>query len=104
MIWHKDLKDPIQLPPRSSTLFFMQRLRDETHRFAIGFHKKQRSKALIKTAIDDIPSIGKKKRLMLLNHFGSVKKLKEATREDLAELDFLNKTNIGYLLDFIEQE
>jgi len=78
-------KNPIHLKKNSSTLFFLQRIRDEAHRFAISHHRKLRAKAATKSGLEDIPGIGPKKRITLLKHFGSLTALKQATEADLAE-------------------
>lgn len=93
-------KEAIFLSPRSSTLFILQQIRDETHRVAISFHRKRRSKRLIQTALDQIPGIGPKKRTLLLKHFGSVKKIKEATRTDFEQVQGLTTRDIEALLKF----
>ncbi len=91
-------KEPIILPSRSSTLFLLQKIRDEAHRTAITFHRKRRTKRLIQSALDQVPGIGPQKRKALLTHFGSVKKIKEATREDLEAVPGLNQRDIETLL------
>lgn len=78
-----DRKDPIHLGKHSAVLFFLQRIRDEAHRRAIGLHKKQRSKKLLKSQLDDIVGIGPIKKKRLLSHFGSVKRVFEASDEEL---------------------
>ncbi|MCP5505675.1 MAG: excinuclease ABC subunit UvrC [Chlamydiales bacterium] len=93
-------KDPIFLSPRSSTLFILQQIRDEAHRVAISYHRKRRSKRLIQTELDDIPGIGPKKRTLLLKHFGSVKQIKEATKEALENVEGLSRRDIEELLKF----
>jgi len=93
-------KDPIFLSPRSSTLFILQQIRDETHRVAITYHRKRRSKRLIQTELDRIHGIGPKKRTLLLKHFGSVKRIKEAPRDQLEELPGLSKKDVEALLNF----
>ncbi len=93
-----NIKDPILLRSNSKVLFLLQQIRDEAHRFAITFHKNLRSKKLIKSELDDIIGIGPKKKLLLLKYFGSVKKIKNATREDLEKVKGLSKQNIEKLL------
>ena len=61
---------PLSLAPRDPVLFFLQRLRDEAHRFAIGTHRAKRSKAIVYSILDDVPSIGPKRKKALLHHFG----------------------------------
>ena len=75
---------PLYIDKNSETLHVIQRLRDEAHRFAITFHRKQRSKGQVHSALDDVPGIGPKTRTLLLKHFKSLKRIKEASLEDLA--------------------
>jgi excinuclease ABC subunit C len=77
---------PIILPHSDYALQLLQRLRDEAHRFAITFHKKLRSKQAYKSSLDDIPGIGPKKKKLLIQKFGSVKAVREASREELSSL------------------
>ncbi len=98
-----NIKDPILLRSTSPILFLLQQIRDEAHRFAITFHRKRRSKATLKTALEEIPGIGPVKCKMLLRHFGSVKKLREATEAQLREAPGLSEANIQELLKFIAQ-
>lgn len=93
-------KDPIFLSPRSSTLFILQQIRDEAHRVAISYHRKRRSKRLIQTELDIIPGIGPKKRALLLKHFGSVKQIKEASKEALQEVKGLSPRDVDALIKF----
>ncbi|MDN6602801.1 helix-hairpin-helix domain-containing protein, partial [Brevibacterium sp.] len=67
-------------------LFLMQRLRDEAHRFAISYHRSKRAKAMTSSVLDDISGLGESKRTALLRHFGSVKKVRAATVEELCEV------------------
>ena len=77
---------PLYIDKNSETLHVIQRLRDEAHRFAITFHRKQRSKSQIQSILDDVPGIGPKTRTLLLKHFKSVKRIKEASEQELAAL------------------
>ena len=77
---------PLYIDKNSETLHVIQRLRDEAHRFAITFHRKQRSKSQVHSALDDVPGIGPKTRDLLLKHFKSLKRLREATEPELAAL------------------
>ena len=83
-IFVKDTPEPIILDRSSPALFMVQRLRDEAHRFAITYHRQNRSKKSIESLIDLIPGIGPKRKKSLLRHFGSVKQIREASIEDLA--------------------
>ncbi len=78
---------PVVVPLKrdSHEFYLLQRIQDEVHRFAITFHRQTRSKTFFQSALDDIPGIGEKRRRTLLKAFGSVKKMKEATVEELSE-------------------
>ncbi len=82
--FHRAGLPPIQLPPRDPVLYYLQRLRDEAHRFAIGTHRAGRSKALTKSELDDIPGVGPALKRRLLNHFGSARGVRNASLDDLA--------------------
>jgi excinuclease ABC subunit C len=75
--------EPFQLPPRDPVLYFLQRLRDEAHRFAIATHRSGRSKALTRSELDEISGIGAARKRALLNHFGSARGVKMAGLADL---------------------
>ena len=75
---------PLYIDKNSETLHVIQRLRDESHRFAITFHRKQRSKGQLHSALDDIPGVGPKTRTLLLKHFKSLKRIREASQPELA--------------------
>ena len=77
---------PLYIDKNSETLHVIQRLRDESHRFAITFHRQQRSKGQLHSALDDIPSIGPKTRELLLKQFKSLKRIREATEPQLAAI------------------
>jgi excinuclease ABC subunit C len=83
-IFHPQYREPFQLGKQSPLLHFLDRIRDEAHRFAITYHKKMRSKETIKSVIGDIPGIGKVRKRELLKHFGSVEGVKKASLDDLA--------------------
>jgi excinuclease ABC subunit C len=76
-------KPPFSLPPNDPVLYFVQRLRDEAHRFAIGSHRAKRKKAMSETSLDDIPGVGPTRRRALLRHFGSAKSVSRAGLPDL---------------------
>ena len=81
--FHMAGRDPLQLPPRDPVLYYLQRLRDEAHRFAISTHRAGRSKALTKSELDDIPGVGSALKRKLLNHFGSARGVRQAGLADL---------------------
>jgi excinuclease ABC subunit C len=80
---HMDGMEPIQLPPQDPVLYFLQRLRDEAHRFAITTHRAGRSKAITQSELDEIEGIGPSRKRALLNHFGSARGVKMAGLTDL---------------------
>jgi excinuclease ABC subunit C len=83
--------DPVMLPRGSEALFLLQRIRDEAHRFAITYHRSQRGKAMTASAFDDIPGVGPARRKALLRHFGSLRRVREASIEELAEVDGISQ-------------
>jgi excinuclease ABC subunit C len=76
-------KNPIVLRQHSTALFLLQRARDEAHRFANAYHRKLRDRARFRSPLDDIPGIGPRRRRELLRHFGSLRRLRAATMEEL---------------------
>ena len=81
--FHMDGRPAFQLPPRAPVLYFLQRLRDEAHRFAITTHRAGRSKGLRQSELDEIAGIGAARKRALLNHFGSARGVKQAGLADL---------------------
>nr|WP_321985464.1 excinuclease ABC subunit UvrC [uncultured Lichenicoccus sp.] len=81
--FHTGDAPPFQLPPRDAVLYYLQRLRDEAHRFAISTHRAGRSKAISRSELDEIPGIGSARKRALLNHFGSARGVKQAGLSDL---------------------
>ena len=85
------------LPPNSPVLFFLQRLRDEAHRFAIGAHRAKRSKAIVANPLDDVPGIGPARKRALLMHFGTSRAVRGATLEDLEKAPGISKATAAAL-------
>lgn len=85
-IFLKDHSNPLRLQPHSAALYLLQKIRDEAHRAAIGYQKKRRSKALIRSALDVIPGIGPAKKKALLTHFKSVAAIAKASQEELCQV------------------
>ncbi len=85
-------KNPVSMRQNSNELFLLQRLRDEAHRFAITFHKKLRAKRTLTCDLDDIPGVGPSRRKALLSHFGSLKRVREASAEALAQCPGVSRT------------
>ncbi|WP_026927509.1 excinuclease ABC subunit UvrC [Granulicoccus phenolivorans] len=85
-VWLPDDEYPVILPRTSEGLYLLQRVRDEAHRFAITHHRGRRSRAMVESALDDVPGLGEVRRKALLKEFGSLKKLRAATAEEIAAL------------------
>ncbi|MDP7990453.1 excinuclease ABC subunit C [Bacillus sp. MHSD_36] len=77
--------EPVMLERNSQEFYLLQRIQDEVHRFAITFHRQLHGKSVIQSALDDIPGIGDKRKKVLLKHFGSLKKMKEASVTEFVE-------------------
>jgi excinuclease ABC subunit C len=85
-VWLPGQADPVILPRSSEGLYLLQRVRDEAHRFAITHHRSRRSKTMVESMLDDVPGLGEVRRKTLIKHFGSLKKLRSATVEEIAEV------------------
>lgn len=85
-LWIPGDEEPVILPRNSQGLFLLQQIRDEAHRFAITYHRQQRSKRMRVSELDGIPGLGATRRTELVRHFGSVKKLKEASVEEISQV------------------
>lgn len=82
-VWVPDDDEPVILPRNSEGMYLLQQIRDEAHRFAITYHRQQRSKRMRASALDAVPGLGPARRTDLVKHFGSVKKIKEASVEEI---------------------
>jgi excinuclease ABC subunit C len=78
--------EPIQIPRDAEALYLLQQVRDEAHRFANTYHQQLRSKSMVDSILDDVPGVGPKRKKVLLRHFGSLKKMRAASEEDLGEV------------------
>ena len=83
-VWLPDQDYPVVMARSSEGLYLLQRVRDEAHRFAITYHRQRRSKSMIDSLLDGVSGLGPARRMALLNHFGSVKKLRAATDDEIA--------------------
>jgi excinuclease ABC subunit C len=93
---------PFQLPPRDPVLYYLQRLRDEAHRFVIGTHRAARSKTLTGSELDGVPGIGPARKRALLNHFGSPRAVKQAGLADLENTPGINKTTAKLIYSYFQ--
>jgi excinuclease ABC subunit C len=89
--FHLEGREAFQLPPRDPVLYFLQRLRDEAHRFAITTHRAGRARTLLTSELDEVPGIGPSRKRALLNHFGSARGVKQAGLADLEAVPGINK-------------
>nr|WP_155005139.1 MULTISPECIES: excinuclease ABC subunit C [Bacillus] len=97
-----DPPEPVMLERNSQEFYLLQRIQDEVHRFAITFHRQLHGKSVIQSALDDIPGIGDKRKKILLKHFGSLKKMKEASVTEFVEAGMpknVAETIYSYLAD-----
>ncbi|MBU4054190.1 MAG: excinuclease ABC subunit UvrC [Proteobacteria bacterium] len=101
-IFKPNRANPINFQKDQDLLLFLQRIRDEAHRFAISFHRSKRNARSLHSVLDDIHGIGKKRKAMLLRHFGSIKKIREATLEDLGSLPGMNETLASAVLKVLQ--
>lgn len=85
-VWLPDQDYPLILPRASEGLYLLQRVRDESHRFAITHHRGRRSRAMVESLLDAVPGLGEVRRRTLLGHFGSLKKLRSASLDQIAAL------------------
>ncbi|MDP3256363.1 MAG: excinuclease ABC subunit UvrC [Bosea sp. (in: a-proteobacteria)] len=98
--FHMADREPFKLQPRDPALYFIQRLRDEAHRFAIGTHRARRKKDTMKNPLDEIPGIGPSRKRALLLHFGTVKAIKRAKLDDLMRTPGVNAATAQAVHDY----
>jgi excinuclease ABC subunit C len=93
-------RDPFKLKPRDPVLYFVERLRDEAHRFAIGSHRARRRRDIREAGLQEIPGIGPSRKRALLQHFGTLKAIERASRADLAKVPGINAETARKIYDF----
>jgi excinuclease ABC subunit C len=96
-------RDPFRLPPHDPALYFVQRLRDEAHRFAIGTHRARRKKDFVRNPLDEIPGIGPSRKRALLLAFGSAKAVARAALSDLEKAPGINKATARMVYDHFQR-
>jgi excinuclease ABC subunit C len=97
-------REPFRLEPRDPALYFLQRLRDEAHRFAIGTHRARRQRDLTKNPLDEIEGVGPRRKRALLLHFGTVKAVSRASLDDLATAPGVNEATARAVYAFFHPE
>ena len=97
-------KNPFKLPPRDPLLYFVERLRDEAHRFAIGSHRVRRKKDIREAGLQEIPGIGPMRKRALLRHFGTVKAIERASLPDLAQVPGINAETARKIYEFFHEQ
>ena len=97
-------RQPFTLEPHSPVLYYLQRLRDEAHRFAIGSHRARRSSDIRKSPLDEIPGVGARRKRALLNHFGSARAVTEAGLADLEAVEGVSKAMAKTIYGYFHEE
>lgn len=96
-------RDPFTLPPRNPAMYYLQRLRDEAHRFAIGTHRARRKKDMKSNPLDGIPGVGPGRKRALLAHFGSAKAVKNAALEELSGVEGVSGKLAQQIYDYFHE-
>jgi len=96
-------REPIKLRPRDPVLYFVQRLRDEAHRFAVGSHRQKRKKDIREAGLQEIPGIGPTRKRALLRHFGTLKAIERASVADLEHVPGINVETARKIYDFFHE-
>jgi len=97
-------RTPFKLPPRDPLLYFIERLRDEAHRFAIGSHRTRRKKDIREAGLQEIPGIGPTRKRALLRHFGTLKAIERASLPDLAQVPGINAETARKIYEFFHEQ
>ena len=95
---------PLSLDMKDPVLYYLQRLRDEAHRFAIGAHRQKRAKAITTSPLDEVPGIGARRKRALLHHFGSAREVSTAGLTDLERVEGISKTVAKKVYDHFHVE
>ncbi|MGW0064535.1 excinuclease ABC subunit UvrC [Streptosporangium sandarakinum] len=103
-VWLPDEELPVILPRASEALYLLQRVRDEAHRFAITYHRSKRSRSVRESALDGVPGLGPARRQALIKHFGSVKRLREATAAQICEVPGIGPATAETIVSALKDE
>lgn len=101
--FHLAGREPFRMPAQSPVLYYLQRLRDEAHRYAIGSHRAKRTRAIAANPLDEIPGIGASRKKALLRHFGSAKAVTSASLADIQAVAGISETLAAKIYDFFHQ-
>jgi excinuclease ABC subunit C len=94
-------REPFRLKPRDPVLYFVERLRDEAHRFAVGSHRQRRKRDIREAGLQEIPGIGPARKRALLRHFGTLKAIERASVADLEQVPGINAETARKVYDFL---
>jgi excinuclease ABC subunit C len=103
-IWLPGQEDPVILPRTSEALFLLQRIRDEAHRLAITHHRGRRSKSMVESLLDDVPGLGEVRRKALLKRFGSLRKVRAASVDDIAAVPGIGRRTAEAVVAALAQQ
>jgi excinuclease ABC subunit C len=103
-VWLPREPDPVILARSSEGLYLLQRIRDEAHRFAITHHRARRSKSMVESLLDDVPGLGEVRRKTLIKHFGSVKKLRAASAEEIGLVPGIGPATATAIVDAVARQ
>ncbi|MCW2754629.1 MAG: Excinuclease subunit, partial [Marmoricola sp.] len=103
-VWLPGEPDPVIMARSSEGLYLLQRIRDEAHRFAITHHRSRRSRSMVESLLDDVPGLGEVRRKTLIKYFGSLKKLRAATAEDIAMVPGIGPSIAGAIVSALAQQ
>jgi excinuclease ABC subunit C len=103
-VWLPGQEDPVVLPRTSEGLYLLQRIRDEAHRFAITHHRSRRSKTMVESVLDDVPGLGEVRRKSLLRQFGSLRKLRAATVDEIAVVPGIGPRTAEAIVAALEEQ
>src|SRR5690348_5393835 len=101
--FHMPGRESFKLPPRDPVLYFVQRLRDEAHRFAVGSHRARRKRDIREAGLQEIPGIGPTRKRALLRHFGTLKQIERASASDLAQVPGINAETARKIYEFFHE-
>ena len=102
-VWRPREDDPVILARSSEGLYLLQRIRDEAHRFAIAHHRSRRSKTMVESLLDDVPGLGEVRRRTLIKHFGSLRKLRAASAEEIAQVPGIGPATASAIKDAVAE-